>query len=370
MQLYIVETIIGIFGVDDKNEVRVAQIWPNDPKTIRNILLRLRIGDISVISELIIKLDSLESLEIYSSNKYLVDSLNNDFQIEHIDFYGATQVIKEQLSELAVKNDFIKNKSEYGVFSHNILTEITMFDVHEKLSVREAILIPSVQLLVELDTDLNSLAGRMREWYGVYFPEMGRRVKDHEDYARIITKLGYRENITSTSLMEMSIKKKDAVKIEEVAESSIGAIFYEADMDIVTRYAQRTLDLYNFREYLVNYISMFTKEVAPNLAFIAGPILGAKLIEKAGSLKRLGMVPSSTIQVLGAEKAMFRALKSNAKPPKHGLLYQHPYVNKAPRGKRGNRARSLAAKIAIAARADVFSGNFIADILVSQIEDF
>jgi nucleolar protein 56 len=110
--------------------------------------------------------------------------------------------------------------------------------------------------------------------------------------------------------------------------------------------------------------------VAPNLAFIAGPVLGAKLIEKAGSLKRLGMIPSSTIQVLGAEKAMFRALKSNARPPKHGLVYQHPYVNSAARDKRGSRARSLAAKIAIAARADVFSGDFIAKALVSQLKDF
>jgi nucleolar protein 56 len=141
-------------------------------------------------------------------------------------------------------------------------------------------------------------------------------------------------------------------------------------MKVVSDYAQRTLDLYNYRDELVEYITMVTQEVAPNVAFIAGPVLAAKLIEKAGSLKRLGMVPSSTIQVLGAEKAMFRAIKSNARPPKHGLLYQHPYVNGAPRDRRGNRARSLAAKIAIAARADLFSGDFIAEGLVSQLEDF
>jgi nucleolar protein 56 len=368
--LYLVETIIGIFGVDDKNEVRVKQIWPNDPKTIINILRRLREGETSVISELVKKLASMESLEIFSGNQLLVDSLNNDFHIEYNDFFAETQVIKEQLLELAVANGLIKNKSDYGIFSHNILNELTRFDVHVKLSVREVVLIPAVQLLMDLDTILNSLSGRMREWYGVYFPEMGLRVKEHEDYARIITKLGHREKITRKSLMEMSTKKKNAEKIEEAAKYSMGASFYEADMDIVSKYAQRTLDLYHFRELLVNYISMVSEEVAPNLAYIAGPIIGAKLIEKAGSIKKLGMMPSSKIQVLGAEKAMFRAIKSRAKPPKHGILYQHPYVHNAPRDKRGNRARTLAAKIAIAVRADVFSGNFIAEQLVSQIKDF
>ena len=113
-----------------------------------------------------------------------------------------------------------------------------------------------------------------------------------------------------------------------------------------------------------------TQEIAPNVSRLAGPILAAKLIDKAGGMKRLAMVPSSTIQVMGAEKALFRSKKTNARPPKHGLLYQHPYVHAVPREKRGRRARSLAAKIAIAARADQFSGNYIAEELVAQLKDF
>jgi nucleolar protein 56 len=81
----------------------------------------------------------------------------------------------------------------------------------------------------------------------------------------------------------------------------------------------------------------------------------------------MAMMPASTIQVLGAEKAMFRSIKTKARPPKHGLLFQHPYVHGAPRSRRGSRARSLAAKIAIGARADVFSGEFIADDLRRQL---
>ncbi|MFC1802806.1 C/D box methylation guide ribonucleoprotein complex aNOP56 subunit [Thermoproteota archaeon] len=365
-----IETLVGIFAIDEKNRIGAKQTWPNDPKTIAKILLRLREGDSSVVSDLVDEIESMGDVEVFSSNQFLVDSLKDKFNIEYLELHGVTQNLKEQLSELAVESGFISEKSDYGVFSHSVLNELTRLDVHEKLSYREALLIPAVQLLGELDTVLNSLSSRLREWYGVHFPEMGRRVREHEDYARIISRLGFRENIKAQSLMEMSLKKKDAIRIEEAAESSMGASYDEVDMNIVSSYAQRTLDMYKFREDLVNYISMVTEEVAPNLAFVAGPVLGAKLIEKAGSLKRLGMIPSSTIQVLGAEKALFRALKSNARPPKHGLLYQHPYVNSAARDKRGNRARSLAAKIAIAARADVFSGNFIAEGLVSQLEDF
>ncbi len=370
MQLYLIETITGIYALDEEDTIREEQIWPNDPKIIARIMHRLRNGESGVISDLVSELESMDETLIFSSNQPLVESLKGVLNIEYQENIEAARALKKNLDELAVKAGFIDNVSKYGAFSHGVMNEITRMDVHEKLSGREALLIPAVQLLGELDAVLNSLSGRMREWYGVHFPEMGHRVKEHLDYARIITQKGSRENITAKGLMEMSLKKKDADRIEEAALTSMGAAFDEVDMKVVSDYAQRTLDMYNYRDELVEYITLVTQEVAPNVAFIAGPVLAAKLIEKAGSLKRLGMVPSSTIQVLGAEKAMFRAIKSNARPPKHGLLYQHPYVNGAPRDRRGNRARSLAAKIAIAARADLFSGDFIAEGLVSQLEDF
>ena len=370
MQYYLVETITGVYAVDEKNNIEAKQIWPNDPKTIAKIMLRLRKGDASLISDLVIELKSMDELQVYSDNQPLVESLKDELNIEYRENIEVIQALKEEWSKLAVEEGFISDESEYGAFNHQVLNEITRTDVHEKLSGREALLIPAVQLLGELDTVLNGLSSRLREWYGVHFPEMGYRVKEHIDYARIIVQKGLRENITAKGLMEMSLKKKDADRIEEAAATSMGAFFDDVDLKIVQDYAQRTLDLYNYRDQLVEYISLVSNEVAPNLAFIAGPVLAAKLVEKAGSLKRLGMIPSSTIQVLGAEKAMFRAAKSNARPPKHGLLYQHPYVNGAPRDKRGSRARSLAAKIAIAARADLFSGDFIAEELVAQLEDY
>ena len=370
MQLYLIETITGIYALDEENEVQYRQVWPDDPRTISKIMRRLRDGDKTVIGEIVAELEKQDDLTVFSNNQALVESLRDILKIEIRDHGVTARSLKKRLPELALVAGFIQEESEYGAFSHMVLNEITRMDVYEALSDREALLIPAVQLLGELDTVLNGLSSRMREWYGVHFPEMGNRVKEHEDYARIITKMGDKENITAKGLMEMSLKKKDAERIEEAVERSVGASFDVVDMKIVSDFAQRTLDLYKYRDALTEYISIITNEVAPNVAHIAGPTLGAKLIEKAGGLKRLGMMPSSTIQVIGAEKAMFRAIKSNARPPKHGLLYQHPYVNSAPRNRRGNRARSLAAKIAIAARADFFSGDFIAEELVAQLEDF
>ena len=370
MHFSLVETIIGIYALDEKNEIKAKQTWPSDPKTIAKIMLRLREGDASIISDLLSELDFFNDLVLNSSNQALVDSLKGKINTEFTENIDVTRKLKNNISKLAVEAGLIDDEYLYGEFSHEVLNEIARMDVHDKLSNREALLTPSVQLLGEVDTVLNAFSNRMREWYGVHFPEMSARVGDHVNYARIITNIGFKENITAKGLMELSLKKKDAERIEKAATTSLGAKFEDVDRKAIIDFAQRTLDLYKYREELFEYISMVAKEVAPNLAFIAGPVLAAKLIEKAGSLKKLGMMPSSTIQVLGAEKAMFRAIKSNARPPKHGLLYQHPYVNKSPRVRRGNRARSLAAKIAIATRADFFSGDFIAEDLVSQLEDF
>jgi len=124
--------------------------------------------------------------------------------------------------------------------------------------------------------------------------------------------------------MKLTLKKKDAVKIEAAASESMGANFDEYDISTIQSFADSTLSMYKFREDLVEYISTVTQEIAPNVSRMAGPILAAKLIDKAGGMRRLAIVPASTIQVMGAEKALFRSKKTGARPPKHGLLYQHP----------------------------------------------
>ncbi|MBT3285430.1 hypothetical protein HN807_07470 [Candidatus Bathyarchaeota archaeon] len=368
MTLYLVETIIGAFAVNDENVVKAQQNYPADPKAIAKIIERVREGNADVLKELFSNIG--EDEKIVSSNQKLVDSLKDTMDIEHGEYIELANRFKETVPDLAVDNKAVSSVGKYYLLNHEVSKNVTRSDLHEALSDREVWLIPAVQLLSELDTVLNSLSGRMREWYGVHFPEMGRRVRDHGDYARIITTLGDRSNISTDGLMKLTLKKKDAVKIEAAASESMGANFDEYDISTIQSFTDSTLSMYKFREELVEYISTVTQEIAPNVSRMAGPILAAKLIDKAGGMRRLAMVPASTIQVMGAEKALFRSKKTNARPPKHGLLYQHPYVHAVPSEIRGRRARSLAAKIAIAARADVFSGNYIAEELAAQLKDF
>jgi nucleolar protein 56 len=108
--------------------------------------------------------------------------------------------------------------------------------------------------------------------------------------------------------------------------------------------------------------------LAPNVSSLAGPIIGARLISLTGGLQRLSQVSSSTIQVLGAEKALFRHLRDGELPPKHGILFQHPYLHNAPYWQRGKIARALAGKIAIAAKLDQNSDKIMSDELEADIK--
>ena len=142
----------------------------------------------------------------------------------------------------------------------------------------------------------------------------------------------------------------------------------ESDLNTLRELAGGILSLYECRRRLEDYLTALMEEVAPNLSRVAGPILAAKLVEKAGGLRRLAMMPSSKIQLLGAEKALFRALRKGGKMPKHGLIFQHPLIHRSPRTLRGRAARLLASKLALAARADAFTGAPIGDRLRDELE--
>jgi nucleolar protein 56 len=370
LKAYIVETVVGVFAYDEEGNRIAGEPYPKAPEQISTYIRGHREGQMSVPMEKLLEALISSGYNIYaSSNQVLLKTIEERYG-KVTEASGKPITEFADAPDLAVETGFASSAEEYRSLSHAITSLLAKQDVHQALSYRESLLIPTVQLLGDLDTVINSLSGRMREWYGVHFPEMGHRVREHTDYAKIILAYGDRENITVKGLQEMSLKKRDADRVVEAAQGSMGATLDEEDVKALQSYTQGVLDLYNERERLTEYISALAQEIAPNVIHLAGPVLGAKLIDKAGGLRRMAMMPSSTIQVLGAEKAMFRALKSKAKPPKHGLLFQHPYVHSAPRDKRGSRARALAAKLAIAARADVFSGEFIADDLLAHLADY
>jgi len=156
--------------------------------------------------------------------------------------------------------------------------------------------------------------------------------------------------------------------ISEKAEKSMGFVADTTDLELLQTLSKQTLEMYRFRDMAEGFLNSLMEEVAPNMTSIVGSLLSARLISIAGSLDRLAKMPSSTMQVLGAEKALFRSLKTGSRPPKHGIIFQHQYLHTAPRWQRGKMARALASKLTIAARVDAFDGEFIGDKLSDQLE--
>jgi nucleolar protein 56 len=194
----------------------------------------------------------------------------------------------------------------------------------------------------------------MREWYGLHFPELDNLLQNATTYANIVTNNGQRENITSDFLKAIDIPENKIEIITGVAKRSRGGKITEQNLEILQDIAQQVIALSKIRKNLEDHIEISMEDVAPNVKGLLTASVGARLISKAGSLKKLSSMSASTIQILGAEKALFRTLKTGSNPPKHGILFQHPIIHSAPKWQRGKMARAIAAKTAIAARLDVY----------------
>ncbi len=216
---------------------------------------------------------------------------------------------------------------------------------------------------------LNVLIPAIREWYSIYFPELDSLVEDHYTYALIAAELTARERITKEALRRIGVDKALAERVEEAAKNSIGADLPAEDLNAIATVAKRWVKLYETREQVEGYIEDLMRQVAPNLSAVVSPLVAARLIAIAGGLKRLASLPASSIQILGAQKAIFLHLTRGTKPPEHGVLVQAKEVRAAAKKCRGKIGRLLASKIAIAARVDAFGrGKFVGDQLRAEID--
>ena len=223
-------------------------------------------------------------------------------------------------------------------------------------------LVQAIQALDDTDKYLNITATRASEWYGLHFPELTQMIQDNIALCKIIAEIGGRDAYTEENLAGRGFTDKKVEAIISARDRSKGGTISEGDLGRVRSLAALAIQLGSLRDGLNGYVESQMKKVAPNVAEIAGATIGARLMAKAGGLDRLAILPASTIQILGAEKALFRALRTGARPPKHGILFQHQAVHTAPKWQRGKIARTLANKIAIAARVDYYRGSEDASI--------
>jgi len=215
----------------------------------------------------------------------------------------------------------------------------------------DTMIVQAVSLLDDLDKELNNYIMRCREWYGWHFPEMGKVVTDNLAYVRTVQKMGMRVNAASTDLSEI-LPEEVEVAVKEAAEISMGTEISEVDLLNIKHLCEQVVEIQEYRDQLYTYLKNRMVAIAPNLTVLVGELVGARLISHAGSLMNLAKHPASTVQILGAEKALFKALKTKHDTPKYGLIYHAQLVGQSATALKGKVSRMLAAKASLACRVD------------------
>jgi nucleolar protein 56 len=368
MTLHISECVLGVFAFDDAGEMVAYERFPDDPAEIAGRLASVQMGTPtpehrSLIGKLIERGETSFTLE----QPKLAENMAKEFRKVRFEVQAPNRaglMLRGKLHDIAEEVGY-RNVDRLIREVNFVLTKLKL---KKEISQRDKLIIRVVEILDELDKFINILTVRVREWYSMHFPELDRLIPDHQNYLRLVLELGSRENFKAASIKSLTkFSDELAAKIEEAARSSVGASFDEVDIQTIQDEVRLIVEMQKVRERTAEYIDGLMEQVAPNLKTLVGGTIGARLIALAGGLEDLARMPASTIQVLGAEKALFRALKTKAKPPKHGVIYQHPSIRSSPRKLRGKIARALAGKIAIAARLDAMAGEFMGDRL---LEDF
>lgn len=369
MKAFIIVFPFGVAAFDEKNALVDKVLFPKKPQAAARSLLKTESGKISdEVFSLVTLLKNAGYDSFVFDNQNLAGEIHRKTSFDtEVSKPAEAEILRGKMSEIALETNFIQDQQELNLWTRNVSMELAKLRIKGASEKRDLIIAQSIQTLDDLDRTVNLFMGRLREWYGVYYPELDRLVEKHETYARLAMNLGYKENYIQDNLEKENIPKERAQLIAKTAESSMGADIAEQDLNQIQNLSKNVLEMYELRKNMENYLDKTMEELAPNTRAVAGALLGARLIAIAGSLQNLAMRPASTIQVLGAEKALFRSLKTGARPPKHGLIFQHTLLHDAKRWQRGKIARVIAGKLSIAARADAFGGAFIADKLKGDI---
>jgi nucleolar protein 56 len=249
-----------------------------------------------------------------------------------------------------------------------------MFDVNRQ----DKPVIQSIALIDLLDKDINSFCMRIKEWFSWHFPELGKIISDNYLYIRIVNLIEQRKKLIENKdelkpkLDEITLDPEISKQIIDSALISMGSDISQVDLLNIKYFSDRVDNLIKYREKLSNYLREKTQNLAPNTSALVGETVTARLISHSGSLSTLAKYPASTIQILGAEKALFRALKTRSATPKYGLLYHSSFIGKAKMKNKGKISRYLANKLAMCSRIDAFSkdvSNDYGNELRNQIDE-
>lgn len=331
MECYITYCIKGFLAFSEDFELITQKLFPKE----------------SIVTALM----EIENKKIVPQEKEIIEEVSKDYDKIIIesnkrisDYSGLKSFDKLEIKTPNTGGEYLRSNLEKFVGDDylKVYQQLAIAKMKEASKSEDKHLIQAINSIDEIDESISKLIERIREWYALYFPEMDV-IKNNETYVRLIA-----ENKTKEKIIEA---KPDVFLIDPDYDEEIN----QSDLDIMNNYANSIYELQKSRKSIENYIEDKMESLAPNLKLLVGASLGAKLISHAGGLKRLATYPSSTVQIMGAEKALFRHLKSGDRPPKYGLIYQHPQIRGAKWWNRGKIARMLASKISLACRKDIFT---------------
>ena len=369
MEFYITQCIAGFIAFDENLKIVKYKLFKEDE--IVSNLIKLEENEILEEEiELIQELSFADSVEESSQdNNIIIETTKRKSQFKDLENFENIEIqspnkagdyLRENLEDILVEIGFIEEESDYREII-NYYERLAIEQIKKSSQEEDKLLIQAINSVDDIDESISKLVERIRDWYTIYFPEMDT-ISNNETYIKLIAESENREGIIE------NFKEY----FNDTVEYSSGADIEEADLEMLKSFAESIYSLQKSRKELEVYIDSKMEAIAPNLRDLLGATLGAKLIAHIGSIKRLATYPASVIQIMGAEKAIFRHLKTGERPPKHGLIFQHPSVRGAKWWNRGKIARTLALKITFAVRKDVFSGEFdpsIAEDYLKKVEE-
>ncbi len=368
MEIFGTFTAFGTFLLNEQSQILHEVItYPNVDESVENVRnlnsgivtnqLRKLIANISKEAVVVVSHSELRDA-IASISENPVELRNND------------SIIKWFLNihdNLLVERKVVDTTKDIDSFRREVGLALARFTVSEASEEKDLSLKHAIDGVEEVDKSINVIAMRLREWYSLHFPMLSDIIEDHEQFASVVNVCGDRKNITKDNLAKTMVPQTIQERILDSSDT-LGATMSSPDLEIIQSLSTSVLNLYKQRRALEEYVSGVMKKIAPNVTSLVGPLVGARLISLAGSLKELARKPSSTLQILGAEKALFRSLKTGADPPKHGVIYQVSEIHSAPYWQRGKIARALSGKLSIAARIDAYAETLVITDLKEQFE--
>ena len=348
MKCYLASCFVGFIILDEGFNLMDYELFPK--KNLIERQIEVSNGNLTTEEETILKRNAkncnsiiIETNAGISNYKNLKGSSKFKFETPNV----GGEFLRSNMAYVLKEVEFIGSEDDLNEVLNKISLEITNYKLKEASKARDMFLIQAINAIDEIDEATGKLIERLREWHTIHFPELDK-IRSNEKYVNLI--VGYGD--------KSSIIENEPLDEIDISNQSTGAEIEGYDLEVLQEFAGSVKSLQDTKKSLTDYVDEKMNEIGPNLSDLLGSSLGAKLIAHIGGIEKLALLPSSTIQIMGAEKALFRHKKTGERPPKHGLIYQHPEIRGARWWLKGKIARALAAKIALAVRKDVYSGEF------------